>query len=98
MAKTDDDDIEQEADELLEDIQNDRTRLSDFFDRVLQIEDTTIVAEAVARIADSLTKQNTLRINALKTLIKKRNVTDDDEDGVFDEIGRPFSAEEEGSN
>jgi hypothetical protein len=101
VGKKNKDDIDEMAETLLTDITSDRDRLSKFFDSLLRCEDVTIMAEAVARIADSLTKQNMLRVAAIKAKIKKQQTNEDDDDSILDEIGRPFQNEAEegdGSN
>jgi hypothetical protein len=91
------------ADELLKNIDEDRERLSKFFDLLLSVDaDTHMIAEQVAKLAEALTRQNSLRIEAIKAKLKSRgddSAMDDEE--TFDGIGSPFAREEEeeeGSN
>lgn len=82
---------------LKNDIESDRKKLSEVLDKLIEFGKTdqhnmVAVAETVAKIGDSLTKQNHLRVDAIKALAR-RNFREDDkpEDDAFDDIGSPFS-------
>lgn len=96
--KKTEDPIEELLEELREDISTDRERLSGVLDKLIKAagEDPdriVAVAETVAKIGDSLTKQNHLRVDALKALAKRnlRPEQDDDAD-PFSDIGHAFDA------
>lgn len=86
------------AQQLIEDLDSDRERLSKFFDKLLIAAegDPHVLAEPVARIADSLTKQSALRVATLKIKTKAAAETNDNKDAdTYQNIGRPFADEEE---
>ena len=91
------------ADELVSDENADRERLSDFFDKLLLVgmegDNAVAVAEYVAKIAEAMTRQNSMRLNTIKAL--KKEIPSEDQDvedaDTFEEIGRPFE-EERGGN
>lgn len=96
--KKTDDPIEGLLEELRTDISHDRDRLSGVLDKLIRAagEDPDriiVVAETVAKIGDSLTKQNHLRVDALKALAKRNLRPDDDDDlDPFSDIGGPFDS------
>lgn len=82
-------------------IEEDRQRLSGFLTKLISSVDAvddplTVIsaADSVAKIGDTLTRQNHLTIEALKVLSKKdpKGKTEDD---IFSEVGRPFSLEDD---
>lgn len=95
--KKSDDQIETLLEELREDISSDRRRLSGVLDKLIKAceADPTLsiaVAETVAKLGDSLTKQNHLRVDAIKALARRNNRPRDEDENAdpFDEIGIPF--------
>lgn len=101
MAKKNDDTDDGIVEGLLNDIANDRNRLSKYFDTLLQQAGSDIIcADQVAKVAEALTRQNHLRIDVIKAKIKSHAAGADDRDTeTFDDIGKPFAPiEEEGQN
>lgn len=106
MKKTYDDRLGDLVEELIADVGSDRERLSDFLDSLISMVgqdevNAAQIAEHVAKIAAELTKQNQVKVATIKALGKSLNSdSDDDDDGITSEIGRPFPEEEadEGSN
>lgn len=101
------DDLRKLVDDLIVDAAEDRTRLSEFLDKLLEKhgEEPGGVAEYVSKLADSLTKQMVLKVHAMKVLQKEivaAQATDDsdDLDDISNEIGDVFGGEkqDEGSN
>jgi hypothetical protein len=91
------------VDDILDNVGEDRERLSNFLDRLLSehSDQPAVIAEYVAKIAAELSRQNQVRVNTVKAFGKVLEVlSDDDEDDITDEIGRPFPEEDfdEGSN
>jgi hypothetical protein len=91
------------VDDILDNVGEDRERLSNFLDKLLSEhgDQPAGIAEYVAKIAAELSRQNQVRVNTVKALGKALETpSDDDEDGIADEIGRPFPEEDfdEGSN
>lgn len=99
MAKTDSDNIAELVEELINDVNVDRERLSDFLDRLLEA-DPLIAAEFIPKVAAELTRQNQVKVATIKALGKNLTASpDDDEDEISREIGRPFLDEvDESSN
>lgn len=102
MAKSDDDgdEVVELVEELVCDLASDRERLSGFLDRIIAFDDPHMIAEAVAKLSDALTRQTHLRIGVIKARLKAKP---SDKDGkraaeVFDEIGRPFQEDGEGGS
>lgn len=102
---------EDPIDEIVDDLQTklnaDRDRVSDYLTKLIgdvtTVNDplTTIAAaDAVAKLANALTQQNNLRVEAMKSLVRRGTKRSTDDEGVFEEIGRPFDdeGEEKGSN
>ncbi len=98
MKKNDDDGMAALVKELINDVDSDRSRLSDFLDTLLSMENVN--PEYVAKIAAELTRQNQVKVATIKAVGKKLDVPDDDENEFADEIGRAFPEEEadEGQN
>lgn len=90
------------VEELLENVEDDRSRLSDFLDRLIETgESPVLIAEYVAKIAAELTRQNHVKVATVKALGKNivSNGSDEEDDDIANAIGRPFEDEiEEGSN
>lgn len=91
------DPIETLLNSLKADIEEDRKKLSDVMDDLIKIgkvdpDRMVAVAETVAKIGDSLTKQNHLRVDAIKALAR-RNLRDEEkqDDDPFDDIGSAFA-------
>lgn len=84
------------AEKLKSNLDDDRTRLSDYLTRLISAisqdeERIIIAADAVAKISDSLTKQTHLSIDVMKIVAKARTQGGDDGiDPIDEEIGRPF--------
>lgn len=88
---------------VLADAGDDRDRISKFLDDLINsVSGTEVIgiAEYVSKIADALTRQNQLRVAALKVEQKAgAAVSDDDSDDIAGEIGLPFEQElDESSN
>ncbi len=100
MAEKSDDGIVEDILERIDgSIRHDRERLSEILDKLISVaaddaDRTLAVAEAVAKIADAMTKQNHLRIESAKIVAKRSGKKDDGQD-AFDDIGRPFEVEHE---
>lgn len=100
------DDLGKLVDDFIADSADDRTRLSEFFDRLLATDhDAAGIAEYVAKLADALTKQQVLKVHAMKVLQKEMiaaQATDESEDldDISNEIGDVFAPEkhDEGAN
>lgn len=94
------DDVDDLTDDLIDNLDEDRLRLTSFFDKLLGMDsDTHMIAEQVAKLSDALTRQSALRMEAIKAKLKARPAGESaDNDESFDEIGRPFTVEEEGGN
>jgi hypothetical protein len=97
------DDLAEQVDEILDNVGEDRTRLSNFLDKLLAEhgDQPAGIAEYVAKIAAELSRQNQVKVNTVKALGKALSEpSDDDEEDMSDEIGRPFPEEDfdEGSN
>lgn len=102
MGKTDDDRLGKLVEELINDVGSDRERLSDFLDSLISMVgkeevNAAQIAEFVAKIAAELTRQNQVKVATIKALGKNipQGGPDDDDDGISNEIGRPFPEEEE---
>ncbi len=101
MGKTDDDRLGRLVEELINDVGSDRERLSDFLDSLISMVgkeevNAAQIAEFVAKIAAELTRQNQVKVATIKALGK--NIPQDgpdDDDGISNEIGRPFPEDEE---
>lgn len=94
--KKTDDPIDKLLDDLSSDIKADRDRLSGVLDALItfgkQDPDRMIaIAETVAKIGDSLTKQNHLRVDAIKAISRRSPKGDDERSSPFDDIGNAFS-------
>lgn len=85
--------------QLISNLKKDRDNLSNYV--TVLLEKTTdaedpyafiAAAEPLAKLSDSLTKQNSLLLAALNSVIKreKGEAPDDDDIDLNDEIGRPF--------
>lgn len=97
------DELADQVDEILDNVGEDRTRLSNFLDKLISEhgEQPAAIAEYVAKIAAELSRQNQVRVNTVKALGKAlEQPSDDDDEDIADEIGRPFPEEDfdEGSN
>lgn len=99
QGKKPEDPIEKLLRDLSSDIESDRQKLGGVLDKLIEYGKTdpdrmVVVAETVAKIGDSLTKQNHLRVDAIKALSRRnlREEKDDSDDDPFDDIGTPFSA------
>jgi len=97
------DELATEVEEILDNVGEDRTRLSNFLDKLLEEhgDQPAGIAEYVAKIAAELSRQNQVRVNTVKALGKALSEpSDEDEEDISDEIGRPFPEEDydEGSN
>lgn len=97
------DELAEKVDEILGNVGEDRTRLSNFLDKLLSEhgDQPAGIAEFVAKIAAELSRQNQVQVNTVKALGKALSTpTEDDDDDIQDEIGRPFPEEDfdEGSN
>ena len=89
--------------ELVKNIREDRGRLSDYVDRLLEMatkEDAdpfalTGVAEYMAKLSDSLTKNNALLLSAMTATAKEARISKEEReaDEVYDDTG-PFVREE----
>lgn len=98
--KTDEDTEEQVVDQMVRDlsadIKSDREKLTKVLDRLVKVIDgnegleAIAVAESVAKLGDSLTKQNHLRVEALKILAKRKPKEEDPDADAFDDIGSAF--------
>jgi arginine deiminase len=89
----DEDKLGELVEELINDVESDRERLSDFLDDLIKSGgDPTYIAEYVAKIAAELTRQNQVKVATIKALGKNIPQGDDDDD-MSDEIGRPFLEE-----
>ena len=97
--KTDDetDQVDKMVRDLSQAIDNDRQKLTKVLDKLVTYADghegveAIAVAESVAKLADSLTKQNHLKVEALKILAKKRSSSEGERDeDPFDDIGGAF--------
>ncbi len=100
--QSEEDKLADTVDELLEAVGDDRKRLSDFFDLLLSEykDQPGGIAEHVSKIADSLTKQNQVRVAVLKSITKNSDPQaeeDEENDEIAKAIGRPFDAEPETS-
>lgn len=99
-----DDPIEQLLNSLKRDIEDDRAKLSGVLDKLIQFgkddaDRMVAVAETVAKIGDSLTKQNHLRVDAIKALSRRNMRPENDrEDDPFDDIGSAFGTSDEVEN
>jgi hypothetical protein len=82
--------------ELIDDVGEDRNRLSDFLDTLLGSEG--VDPEHVAKIAAELTRQNQVKVATIKALGKALAEPDDDDNEFSEEIGRPFPEEEVGED
>lgn len=106
MGKKDDvAELANAVEDLLADIGEDRARLNGFLDKLLHeyedSENIAGIAEYVAKLVDSGTKQLQVRAVLVKTLVKRVDGTDDtsEEDELADAIGMPFTEEtEDGAN
>ncbi len=106
--KKTDDPVEKIVDDLQVKLDEDRSRVSKYLTNLIssvnQVNDplTTIAAaDAVAKLSDALTRQNNLRVESVKSLVRRGAKRPTDAEGVFDEIGRPFDDEadqKDGSN
>jgi len=89
--------IKEMTDELSNDEDHDRQRLSDFLDKLIEIGPGA--AEFVAKIAEAMNRQNATRLNTIKEI--KKDLISDDEDSenidAFDQIGRPFEEDLSGN-
>lgn len=97
--KRTDDPAEDLLNELRTDIGEDRRRLSDVLDKLIKAagddpDRIIAVAETVAKVGDALTKQNALRVSALKALAKMNLRDLDDEEDPFSDIGAAFNIQE----
>ena len=103
--KDDSKNLDEIIDHLLDDVGEDRERLTNFLDTLISNHDgegAVGIAEYVAKLVDALTRQHQVRAVAAKVLSK--SVTDDDGESDIDEINRtiglPFKSEkvDDGSN
>lgn len=106
MAKKDEQTkLAKKVESLLKDVGDDRDTLREFLQELISNytgEQAVGIAEYVAKIADSLTRQNQVKAAALKTLLKEEPDDSDDElDQLHETIGKPFDDDDElgdGSN
>lgn len=106
MAKTDDNDpLAEKLNDIVKSIEHDRSRLSDYLDTLISTvktisseEDSKMIvvssADSVAKIGDSLMKNNQLRAAVVKSIVE-RKAEDEKEDDVDSNkvakaIGNPF--------
>ena len=96
------DELATQVDEILDNVGEDRTRLSNFLDKLISQhgDQPAGIAEYVAKIAAELSRQNQVKVNTVKALGKALDQPDEEDDDFSDEIGRPFAEEDldEGSN
>lgn len=97
MNKKDDDSqtYEELAERLKSNLDEDRSRLSEFLSRLIRVvsedDDRVIIAaDAVAKISNALTQQTHLSIDVMKIVAKTRSVKDDNTTSIDDAIGHPF--------
>lgn len=98
--KADDGELGPIVDKLISEVGDDRERLVNFLDKLIQNydgESAVGIAEYVAKLADALTRQHQVKTSVVKALAKQ-GVKDDDSDdldGITDKIGLPFKNEAE---
>jgi hypothetical protein len=104
MQEKKSDPVENLLQDLKTDIESDRKKLTEVLDDLIKYGKTdpdrmVVVAETVAKIGDSLTKQNHLRVDAIKALAR-RNLREDDkgDDDPFNDIGSAFAITKETEN
>lgn len=88
-------DIKKQYDELIGDVNTDREKLSEFFDKLLNSSEPLLAAEFIPKVAAELTRQNSLRANVIKLNSKDAGVNDSDEsslDDAYASIGGAFDA------
>lgn len=107
MAKTEDKDpLAEKLNEIVKSIEQDRTRLSDYLDTLISTvktiaseEDGKMIvvssADSIAKIGDSLMKNNQLRATVVKSIVDRLSADEEKEDDldsnkVAREIGGPF--------
>ncbi len=95
------DPVQEISTQLISRIEEDRERISEFLNKLLnaldQAEDPFSFigsADSVAKISDALTRQGQLTVEAMKVLVRKSPVKRDP-DEVFKEIGLAFGEGEE---
>ena len=102
MGKKDDSELARIVRELTDDVNADRDRLTEFVDGLIsdyQGERAAGIAEYVAKLSEALTRQNQVKVAALKALVKAASSEDDDDDDFSHEIGPAFESDvDEGSN
>lgn len=100
--KSKNDDLHETVKKLIDDVSEDREMLVDFTKDLINNftgEQAVGIAEYVSKLADALTRQNQVRVAALKAAEKVLNQeSDDDANSIHDSIGLPFEDHEEGSN
>lgn len=96
-----DDKLDEVLETTLDNIQRDRDRLTEFLDTLLQAikgdgdgDKTIISADSVAKIADSLMKNNQLRVNVAGIIAKRapagKTPEEAEEDEIRQRIDKPF--------
>lgn len=89
--------IDDAVDELISDVNIDRELLLDFTKSLISEykgESAVAIAENVAKLFDSMTRQNHVRAAALKSMSKIDTEEKDDLDGISASIGMPFQSDE----
>ena len=99
--------VDEMVGDLADRLQSDRQRVSDYLTKLLSAIDlnedpfsVVAAADSVAKVADALTRQSHLSVEALKVLIRRETAGDKTEE-TYDEIGLPFEEdvpEKDGSN
>lgn len=114
MAKSDNkksDEFQKVLERTLENISSDRSRISDFLDKLSEAvspkgeeenpDRVVMAAQSYAKIADSLVKNNQLQIN-VAALLQRGSLGGDEVDPVTDKIGtlpfKKFDPEEQNEN
>lgn len=103
MGKKDDQQLADLVRDLIQNVGEDRDRLSKFLDELLSEYEgqSAGIAEYVSKIADSLTKQVAVKAGVIKALAKNLDVEADGDEDYSSDIGPAFHVEEdldEGSN
>jgi hypothetical protein len=102
--KNDAADLAKLVEDLIEGVGEDRARLTDFLDDLLQTfkgEQSVGIAEYVAKLMDAATRQHQVKVSMIKTLTKNSPADDEknEMDELRDSVGLPFEADaDEGSN
>ncbi len=103
MGKKDDGELAAVVKDLLENVGEDRDKLSDFIDKLLAEhgDQPAGIAEYIAKLMDASTRQNAVKVSLIKTLVKNMPSSDQDDEEMIDEVnkivGLPFE-DSDGAN